>query len=150
MRHKPDQIYSMPSVFLRNSAQTRANHIWKLSNEFCGICEAPRISRYALEAVAEMLTLSAGPTPTGRPMIRHRYYTNKTNTQTLMKDARMHVLWSHNKYRVCGSIEKQYGCEGLEKLKGKVQIRDEVEGSLNIRDICSLVLWMQVLSAEVV
>ncbi len=66
-----------------------------------------------------------------------------------MKDARMRVPWSHDKYRVCGSIKKQYGCEGLQKLKGKVQIQDEVEGSLNIQDICSLVPRMRVLSAEV-
>ncbi len=26
-----------------------------------------------------------------RPLIRHRYYTNKTDTQTLVRDARMHV-----------------------------------------------------------
>ncbi len=82
-------------------------------------------------------------------VIHHRHYTNKTYTQTPMRDACMHVLWSRNEYGVCGSIEKQYGCKGLQKLKGKIQIRDEVEGGLNIQDICSLVPQMQVISADV-
>ncbi len=64
-------------------------------------------------------------------MIRHRYYTNKTNTQTLVRDARICVPWSRDEYGVCGSIKKQYGCEGLQKLEGKVQIRDEVEGGFD-------------------